>query len=115
MFDLMAELMRFFLPLLKFQLFTGDEQVKFNTSTIPLRSFIKSLCKISSQNQAAIACLLASFLLQFHQDVTDQVAISLGQNKRPIYVVNTSSHAGQVINLFLSVKAIEILRLQYDV
>ena len=41
-------------------------------------------------------CLFAAYLLQFHQDITDRVALSLGMISRPVYVVNSKSHAAMI-------------------
>ena len=41
-------------------------------------------------------CLFAAYLLQFHQDITDRVALSLGMISRPVYIVNSKSHAAMI-------------------
>ena len=42
------------------------------------------------------SCLFAAYLLQFHQDITDRVALSLGMISRPVYIVNSKSHAAMI-------------------
>ena len=74
-----------------------EHGVKFNTSTMPLRAYIKSLRRAAGTDQAAVACLLAGFMLNMHQDAADQVGLTLGLTKRPVYVVTTASHTAQVI------------------
>ena len=74
-----------------------EHGVKFNTSTMPFRAYIKSLRRAAgTTDQAAVACMLAGFMLHMHQDATDQVGLTLGLTKRPVYVVTTASHTAQV-------------------
>ena len=73
-----------------------ERGVKFNTSTMGLRGYIKSMRQAAGTDQAAMACLLAGFMLNMHQDKADQLGLQLGLTKRPVYVVPTASHTAQV-------------------
>ena len=48
------------------------------------------------QTNLGATCLFAAYLLQFHQDITDRVALSLGMISRPVYTINSKSHAGMI-------------------
>ena len=66
-----------------------------NDNGVSLRNYLKSLRNaLGAENENAGLCLFAVFLMNFHRDIIDKIALSLGILERPICIIN-QSHAGK--------------------
>ena len=71
-----------------------------NDNGVSLRNYLKSLRNaLGAENENAGLCLFAVFLMNFHRDIIDKIALSLGILERPICIIN-QSHAGKGLDYF---------------